>query len=365
VSNACVINNTIHDLRAEYFGIYIEQSTAISIMNNTIFNLNWVGIEIIDSKTNKITNNEVYNCSYRGMRICNSNYMTVQENRIYECNVHGLSFESEQTTGFFDIKLTGSIIRNNIISQNDHSGLEISVISENTLYNNRDNGILHRYTHNMNVTKNNFIGNNFEILDNYGSLSQVYLIEDIGSVFDFNYWSDLNTSDLYNIDGEGFDYSEGEFFPVKGIAKDYHPLSNPNQLELHILSVPRVLSPNNHSIYKGELEISWTPSIDYSGHEVNYSVYIWMNHEWRLISQDVLSAKIMWDTLESDDGGDFRIKVVAICTMGLTSEDISDSSFEIQNKMKINTNIPGGGYIISLLAFIALGGLQLTRKRLI
>lgn len=385
VSNAQLINNKIHDLTNEYFGIYLENSKKNIISNNTIYNLNWVGCETQGSNNNVISGNEVYNCFYRGIRISNSDYVIIQGNNVSNCGVHGISFEAEDSDSnhdFFKPSLTGSIIKNNFVSSNTYSGVDITMssnftiegniiyenvdgivvygkehtIRNNSIYNNRNNGILQRYTENLTVTMNNFIGNNYEIADNYESLSQVFLSEDSDSFYDYNYWSDLNNSDYYSIDGEGFDYGDGEFYSVKNITCDIHPLPNPNNLELHILSRPRVLTPNNHTTIKGELKISWTPSIDYFGHEVNYSVYIWLNTDWRLIATNVVSNILIWDTTETDDGSDCRIKVVSLCSMGLTREDVSDESFDIQNTSRIEIAFSGGEISIGFLAILALVG---------
>ncbi len=385
VSNAQLINNKILDLKNEYFGIYLEQSNNNIISNNSIYNLKWVGLETQGSDNNIISNNRIFNCFYRGIRISNSDYIIIQGNNVTNNGIHGISFEAENSDmniDFFKPSLTGSIIRDNFVSSNTYSGIDITMssnftiegniiyenvdgivvygkehnIRNNNIYNNRNNGILQRYTENLNVTMNNFIGNNYEIVDNYESLSQVFFSEDSDSFYDYNYWSDLNNSDYYSIDGEVFDYGDGEFYLVKNITIDIHPLHNPNNLELHILSSPRVLAPNNHTTVKGEFKISWTPSIDYFGHEVNYSVYIWLNNDWRIIATNVVSNSLIWDTTETDDESDCRIKVVSLCSMGLKSEDVSDESFEIQNKIKLDIAFSGGELGIAFLAILTFLG---------
>jgi parallel beta-helix repeat protein len=384
VSNTKLRNNIIYDLTNEYYGIYLENSTKNIIYNNSIYNLRWVGIEVQGSENNIISNNRISNCFYRGIRISNSDYITLQSNNISNSNVHGISFEAEDSdsNNFFKPSLTGSVVKGNIISNNIHSGLDITMssnftiennviyensdgiqiygkehtIRNNTIYNNRNNGIWQRYTEHLNVTKNNFIGNNFQLLDNQGSLSQVFLSEDLDSTYDSNYWSDLNNSNNYSIDGEEFDYGDGEFYLVRGLTYDINPAASPHNLNLHILSRPRVLSPNNHTTVKGEVNIIWTPSIDYSVDEVSYSVYCWMNNDWRLIAQDVNDNSIKWNTEESDDSSDCRIKVISLCSNGISTEDVSDESFDIQNHSRIDVAFPGGEISIGLLAILALLG---------
>ncbi len=400
VTNVHISGNTINNIVAEYYGIYLESSEGNFIKDNTIYDCQWVGIELDHSNNNTISSNTIYNCSYRGVLISNSNNTVVEENVVYNNRVHGIQFQalSEDDTPntndtldtFFNIGCHEAIIHNNTVYGNTYSGIEVDfssnftitentvnnnkdgivlygnnhIISNNTIYNNLDNGLLFRYTQKAVVNGNNFIGNNHYIINNKGSLSQVYVFNDSDSDFSKNYWSDLGTANQYKIEGEAFITALEEYIPYETF--DPHPLSTPNDLDLHILSVPRVLSPNNRTTYNGTIEIVWSPAIDFSGHEVDYTIYYSDSGDmWDLLAKDLTTTSYEWDTSTSPTDGDYQLKIVAECSNGLSVEDVSDERFTIQNNpvKTASTTSPGLDLGIAATAISVLFYLKFKKQR--
>ncbi len=400
VSNAHISGNTVKSIVAEYYGIYLESSEGNFIKNNTIYDCQWVGIEFDHSNNNTISSNTIYNCSYRGVLISNSNNTVVEGNVVYNNRVHGIQFQalSEDDTPstndtldtFFNIGCHSAIIHNNTVYGNTYSGIEVDfssnftiteniiynnkngivlygnnhIISNNTIYNNLDNGLLFRYTQKVVVSGNNFIGNNHYIINNNGSLSQVYVLNDTGSDFSKNYWSDLGSVNEYKIEGEAFITASEEYVSYETL--DPHPLTTPKGLALHILSVPRVLSPNTRTTYNGTIEIVWAPAIDFPGHQVQYTIFYSDSGDmWDLLAKELTTTSYDWNTTTGPEDGDYQIKIVAECSNGLSVEDVSDERFTIQNNpvKTASTTSPGFELGIAALAISVLFYLKFRSQK--
>ena len=400
VTNAQISGNTINNIVAEYYGIYLESCEDILIEDNTIHDCQWVGVELTRSNNNTISSNTISNCSYRGILISNSNSTILESNIVYNNRVHGIQFQAlseDDTTStndtvdtFFNIGCYQATIHNNTVYGNTYTGMEIDfssnftiteniifnnkdgiviygnnhIIANNTIYNNLDNGLLFKYTQQAVVNGNNFIGNNHYIINNHGSLSQMYIHNDSGSDFSKNYWSDLGTANEYKIEGEAFITALEESIPYEQL--DSHPLETPKDLDLHILSIPRVLSPNTHETYNGTIEIVWTPAIDFSGHVVDYSIFYSSSGDmWDLLVEDLTTTTYDWDTSTVPEDGDYQIKIVAECSNGLSVEDVSDERFTIQNNpvKTASTTSPGLELGIAAIAISVLIYLKSRRHK--
>jgi hypothetical protein len=102
---------------------------------------------------------------------------------------------------------------------------------------------------------------------------------------------------------------------------------------IHKLSLPVIVYPNGGEILNGTVIIQWMNVTDPLGHLVAYKVYYSDNYGalWTQLALGLITTSYFWDTATIPDGTSYLIKVEAVCSEGLTSEDTSDASFTIQN----------------------------------
>ncbi|MHA2227109.1 MAG: right-handed parallel beta-helix repeat-containing protein [Candidatus Hodarchaeales archaeon] len=110
----------------------------------------------------------------------------------------------------------------------------------------------------------------------------------------------------------------------------------------HSLSTPNIISPNGGETISGIKSIQWTAATDSWGHPVSYTVAysvdggnIWIN---LIIAYTSISFD--WDTTTVTDGANYLIRIIAICDIGLSAEDTSDSTFTISNVATTPTTTP-------------------------
>ncbi|MFX0063844.1 MAG: NosD domain-containing protein [Candidatus Hermodarchaeota archaeon] len=125
----------------------------------------------------------------------------------------------------------------------------------------------------------------------------------------------------------------------------------------HMLSLPTVLRPNGGETLTGIVTIDWTVSDDEMGHTVNYSVFYSSDRgeTWTMLATDLVKSSYEWDTTTVVDGTNFLIKIEAACSLGITSADLSDGTFSIQNfhTPSLPTVLtPNGGEILKGIAII-------------
>ena len=101
----------------------------------------------------------------------------------------------------------------------------------------------------------------------------------------------------------------------------------------HTLSQITVLSPNGGETVNGVITITWSEVTDNMNHDVKYSVYYSTNNgsKWILITANTTEISVAWDTNNANNGLNNLIKVVALCSEGLTIDDVSDNVFKINN----------------------------------
>ena len=118
-------------------------------------------------------------------------------------------------------------------------------------------------------------------------------------------------------------------FWTKDVSDSSFSLENPS----HFLSIPTVNYPNSFLILSGIITVQWSPSTDSWNHAINYSIYYSNDNgeNWTLLEEDLLQLNYQWDTKTVSDGSNYLVKVKAFCSSGLTTEDISDSIFEVRN----------------------------------
>lgn len=142
VQNGTIVNNDIE--KNANIGIYIEHSTNIKIVGNTIKDNTW-GV-FLQSTTATVENNKIYNNSYAGITISNSNNTYVNENSLY----------------------------------GNPSSIELRDSTLNTIYNNTldganegSNGLLIANSTHNNILNNTIQGNRFGIYINASSYNNV------------------------------------------------------------------------------------------------------------------------------------------------------------------------------------------------
>ena len=148
--------------------------------------------------------------------------------------------------------------------------------------------------------------------------------------------ADLNVSyydwDITGVEN-GFDYI------IKVIARCSTNLTTTVQSNStftilnHVLSIPTVISPNGGEIISGNVTIQWEAVIDSWNHTVTYKVYYSLDGgiSMHLLASNLSVTHLDWNTMSVDNGDHYTIKVYAFCSEGLSTKDISDNSFTINN----------------------------------
>ena len=135
-------------------------------------------------------------------------------------------------------------------------------------------------------------------------------------------------------------------FSSEDISDDIFSIINTE----HSISSVTILSPNGGESVSGVVEIKWTAVSDSLGHSVNYTVS-YSNDSgttWFMLAEGFGGSTYNWVTSSVDDGTTYKVKVVAMCEEGLTTEDASDNTFTIENYPHI--------YLSSLELFYPNGG---------
>jgi len=199
----------------------------------------------------------------------------------------------------------------------------------NTVSDNVNYGIYLLFSENNLVTWNDFANNNPS-----GS-SQAYDSNNAGlnNTFDYNYWNNWTTPDLNS------NHIVDSPYLIAGDSnnQDFHPLTVPSHL-----STPTLTYPIGDHSYSGIVMIQWTPAIDHWAHTVTYTVYYSNNsgNTWFSLASGLNTTSYQWDTTTVTDGNDYLIKVGATCSANITVEDISDTTFTIQNAVVIHPSTP-------------------------
>lgn len=100
----------------------------------------------------------------------------------------------------------------------------------------------------------------------------------------------------------------------------------------HLIQPPKFLYPNSGDMLTGSTKIYWENAIDSLTHSVTYDLHYSTDGgiSWQTITSDLTSNSYNWDTTTVNDGI-YKIKIIASCSEGLNSEDISAGTFEINN----------------------------------
>jgi len=343
-------------------GLMLAYSSFINVYDNSIANNSWYSVFILSSHYSNFTKNDISdNLDTRGVWIINSSNNLFSNNSLSSNNV-GITLDACTNNLFIENKINNQrldafYIRNssyNEFIKNTIRGVRDTafIFGENSSYNIINNntisdaimgwGITLGYDTSHNVIKwNDFINNTGPWFGN----SQAH-DSGINNIFLNNYWNEWTTPEL---DGDGFvDYP----YAIDGTASNYDlfPLTQSYKEGNHYISYLRIVSPNGGEILNGSILIEWITAVDNLGHTITYNISYSSDggSTWVEINSGITSTSYVWNTLTVEDGHTYFIRIIAICSTGLTYMDISDGKFTIQNHiLTIPTIIyPNGGEIL-------------------
>ncbi len=139
-------------------------------------------------------------------------------------------------------------------------------------------------------------------------------------------------SDEPNDSGEGEDhaemYSSGEWNDLHSSETHYYICEWDYP---HNITTPSITFPNGGETLKGTITILWSASSDSYDHNVTYKVSYSIDNgiTWNTLVSGLATTSYEWDTSTITEGTSFRIKVVASCSGGISTDDISDGSFSV------------------------------------
>lgn len=375
-SNFDVVGRTFEE---GSYGITIAYSSNFSVSNNVFRDLDY-GLELVGAKNGLILGNDVYDCTGVGF------YITYSENLVFEGNeFHSNSFQHPgiPSSIYMYQCLIATIHNNNI---HDNQGLNIYLyhtsyidITANTLVN-CDNTNIYSYLSLNTTISNNYIygnlgygvqlrdsincsifANNITNSGSYGvylrnsNNNEVFLNEfhnntvvglqasdnGVDNSFEMNYWDD---HDLTDSGGDG--YADSPY--IFTTNQDSLPLAAP-----YHISAPTVIFPNGGTTLNDILTIDWSPSTDSLGLSLTYSVFYSSDAgiTWNVLASGLDVASYEWNTKGFLNSTEYLVKIVAINTYGVSSEDTSDSIFTISNVAHVVSTpeiiYPTGGGTVS------------------
>lgn len=149
------------------------------------------------------------------------------------------------------------------------------------------------------------------------------------SIYAYNYWSGLTSPDN-NSDGivDNPYIIENSMYGLPG-TKDLYPQTTPNNpVLIHYISKPKILFPLSRAILLGTVSITveWRAIIDFWGHDISYSVSYSPDSgsTWIEFASGLTSTSMEWNTTSLSGSTYYRLRVVATCSEGFTSEDTVD-----------------------------------------
>ncbi|MHA2238376.1 MAG: right-handed parallel beta-helix repeat-containing protein [Candidatus Hodarchaeales archaeon] len=360
-----LVNNTVAN--NQYRGISIDNSDRNTLTNNTVANNQLEGIVLGGSSNNLLDNNVVVNNQWGGINIHLSDRNTLTNNMVANNQGGGISLGGSPN----------NLLDNNVVVNNRGSGIRLqtwtwwvepsasNVIIYNFISNNSEYGIeLDQWAHSNTFSWNQFLGNN------PGGTSQAndsHISTGFSNTFNNNYWDDWTSPD---VNDDGF---VDEPYPIDGEAEnqDASPLvSSYYAQHQHHLLPPRIIFPNGREILDGSITISWYPAYDYHFDTIKYSVYFSSDagNTWTLLEGIISNtlthtnidiSQLTWNAGILPSGSNYMVKVIATCSEGLNSTDISDEPFSIINSSgtsstTLPTSNPSTGTVLFLVVITLL-----------
>jgi parallel beta-helix repeat protein len=221
----------------DYEGIYISQSSSITLNGNIIYKFPNQGIYLSNAPNNTITNNHIYSNGDRGLYLSNSPANLIDGNWVYGNNPSGMMLLYNSS---------GNFVTNNKAFSNSSNGIYLNqgpmqnFIEQNEAFFNGANGIaLYRSDGNLlewNESRQN-AGSGFEVdQSSYNVLieNNIYLNATHGVTMDQSNVNWFVEDEIYDNTGRGFDVTEAnENIFMRSIVYDnnygfYSSLSDDN-----------------------------------------------------------------------------------------------------------------------------------------
>ncbi len=380
-----VHNNTLYRNDA-YGGISLEKSNNNTITSNVLFNNN-VGIRNQNSSHILIEANIVYNNTWHGIFCKNINYTRVFKNIIYNSNTSGIFLrDGHHATIKENICYKNSLIFQPIDADYQSGGITIivsqSIISNNSVFENNDNGIILYWANNNNISTNIIKGNRRhgisvgESNDNYFEGNQILENERTGillgylssrsfffrnlilnnkdwgiKIFPDSHKNTFNQNDFLNNNMNGAHVIDngtendflgnywgdwyGEVYSINGTAetRDHFPLLNP----FHI-SQPDIIAPIREEIepvLSGNVVFQWNVSKDTFGHSLKYSILYTSNEgtTWTILISGLTTTNYTLDTTIIEESIRIQFKVQVYDTYGFITNSLPTQIFQIMNEL--------------------------------
>ncbi len=340
-------------------GILIAFSTNILISGNSIWNENLIGIYIYGSQNCNISNNLIFNNKRHGILILGSENLGIHNNNISSNYLEGILIENSN-----DINISY-----NFISTNGNLGIYFysvkdGIIFNNTLLSNRGAGVYLDNSKDFIISWNTFFENNMN--PRHRPFWDTQAVEEISSdtkenIFVFNYWSDWISPD---INSDGF---IDEPYTLFLNNQDPYPLTKPvyeNLPQSHLLHNPKIIFPNGGETISGSIVIIWMAALDSHMHQVTYELLVSSNDDWLLLASNLTSNTLVWNSSTIPSGSNYVIKVIAHCSDGITSEDVSDGSFRIiGGDNPTSTKSPHGFNAIMIVAALTVVVYRIRKRK--
>ncbi|WP_226042273.1 right-handed parallel beta-helix repeat-containing protein [Natrinema sp. DC36] len=112
-------------VRENNVGIYLENSTAITVAENTVDRTGWRGIALFDSDDNVVTENTSNNGDHdltRGLELLNSNQNTIEKN-IFSNNFTGVELGNSHGNGLEENNIRDNEHENVVLRESDTNAL--------------------------------------------------------------------------------------------------------------------------------------------------------------------------------------------------------------------------------------------------
>ncbi len=307
-ANVTIQNNFLDGRSNSDYGISLENVTNVNITHNQIFNAN-TGIKV-NCNESLIQNNTIELSSSIGIYV-NGDDNIVEENQISNA-AYGIIIQGN-----------GSSITANLIFNCTDSGIRITNPSANNL-----------------IKWNDFVWN-------YISADSQALVQDESgsNTFTDNYWDDSTYPDT-NTDGI-VDNPYIIPYGMDGNITDDSPRTTPyNSItsSLHYFNRPRIISLSTSNLIPEQVilskvvSIEWCPVTDSKGHTIKYSLFYSAVQNlvdvWVAIAENITENRVDWNTRDLQDSGGmccFGLKVVAMCSDGLSAEYTTAHKFGIEN----------------------------------
>ncbi|MHA2211712.1 MAG: right-handed parallel beta-helix repeat-containing protein, partial [Candidatus Thorarchaeota archaeon] len=395
-------NNTIvgNWLRSNFHGVELNATSNNTVLSNTIF-ANTIGICLTESASyNEIQSNDLCKAIYGipnliGIQISENAFENkIENNTIGDCTSHGLVTDittfnnTVRFNNFVENNLGGSSqaflwspdddVVNNFWNEwtspdSEPDGIvDIPYQCDGPGYNDSyplalpSGPVAYHYLTQLTV----IYPNGGELINNTATIQWAVSTDPLPHDVEYRLWYSSDGGDNWILIVSGLDVNQYEWNTtevVKGTdfkiraqayctgipsASIYDTSDSTFTLQGHSLATPEVNFPNGGEEIIGEVRVSWADSFDTWEHEFTYTVSYSSNggSGWTELASSLTVPYYDWNTTTLPRGFSYLVKVAAICSEGLTVEDVSDSVFTIERNHIVSTPTiitPNGAEVVN------------------